>query len=62
MHGNLKKKKIRTKYFSQTSTTNMFLQKKQKKKKTFNNKSYKPQNLTIHEHILKIAVHEHILT
>ena len=49
MHGNLKKKK--------KSEPNTFHKLQQicfskKKKKTFNNKSYKPQNLTFHEHIL----------
>ena len=59
MHGNLKKKKN----WNQILFTNFNKYVSQKtKKKTFNNKSYKPQNLTVHEHILKIVVHEHILT
>ena len=58
MHGNLKANQNQIHF---TNFNKKYLSQKKKKKK-FNNKSYKPQNLTVHEHILKIAVHEHILT
>ena len=52
MHGNFKKNQNQILF---TNFNNKYVSQKKKKKKknnNNNNKSYKPQNLTFHEHIL----------